>query len=314
MITEIEKPIVRIKIAGVGGGGTNAVARMLAAEIPTVTYVTINTDDAGVRAADAQTKLQIGKMETRGRGAGADPAKGLRAAEENRAEIEESLKDCDMLFITAGMGGGTGTGAAPIVAEIARKLGILTVAVVTKPFAFEGKKRMDTALDGIAKLEESVDSLVVIPNENLKHASTTRLTLANAFAMADDVLMQTVKNLVEVIQNTGYINCDFADIQSVIRNSGHMHTASGQAAGDGRTDKILAQIGQSALLDSSVDGADGVMLCIIAAPDAGLDEIDHLVAGVTDRAAPGANVIFGMRFDESMGEELKTVLISTKKA
>ena len=255
-----QKPeeIVQIKIIGVGGGGTNAVERMLDANIPMVEYITINTDEGGYNNSRAKTKLQIGKKETKGRGAGADPEKGCRSAEENIKEIEEVLKGCDMIFITAGMGGGSGTGAAPIVAEVARKLGILTVAVVTKPFAFEGKRRMDNALAGIAKLENHVDSIVIIPNDNLKKITQTKITLSNAFEMADNVLMQTVKNLVDLIQKTAYINCDFSDIRSVIENSGIMHTATGWSSGIDRGKKILEQITSSMLLESTVDAADRI--------------------------------------------------------
>ena len=313
MDTQTTEAVVRIKIVGVGGGGTNAVERMLDADIPMVEYITINTDDGGYYGSRAETKLQIGKRETKGRGAGADPEKGLRSAEENRKEIEEVLKGCDMVFITAGMGGGSGTGAAPVVAEIARKLGILTVAVVTKPFAFEGKKRMDNAMAGIAKLEEFTDSMVVIPNENLKNISQTKITLCNAFEIADSVLVQTVKNLVELIQNTAYINCDFADIKSVVENSGVMHTATGQASGMDRGEKILKQITSSTLLDSSVAGAEKILLCITAAEDAELDEIDKITSSLTNMASPEANVIFGMTLDETMGDAMKVVLIATAK-
>lgn len=313
MDTQTPEAVVRIKIVGVGGGGTNAVERMLDANIPMVEYITINTDDGGYYGSRADTKLQIGKRETQGRGAGADPEKGLRSAEENRKEIEEVLRDCDMVFITAGMGGGSGTGAAPVVAEIARKLGILTVAVVTKPFAFEGKKRMENALVGISNLEKYADSMVVIPNENLKKVSQTKITLCNAFEIADSVLVQTVKNLVELIQNTAFINCDFADIKSVIENSGTMHTATGLASGIDRGEKILKQITSSVLLDSSVDDAERILVCITAAEDAGLEEIDGITSVLTGMASPDANIIFGMNIDDTMEDAMKVVLIATAK-
>lgn len=314
MNTQTSEAVVRIKIVGVGGGGTNAVERMLEANIPMVEYITINTDDGGYNSSRAETKLQIGKRETRGRGAGADPVKGLRSAEENRKDIEELLKNCDMLFITAGMGGGTGTGAAPVVAEIARKMGILTVAVVTKPFAFEGKKRMDNALAGIERLEKHVDSMVIIPNDNLKKVSQTKITLCNAFEIADNVLVQTVKNLVELIQNTAFINCDFADIRSVLENSGTMHTATGLASGIDRGTKILEQITSSVLLESSVDNADRILLCISCAEDVALDEIDGINSVLSGMASPNANIIFGMNFDEAMDDQMKIVLIATTKS
>ena len=313
MNTQTPEAVVRIKIVGVGGGGSNAVERMLDANIPMVEYITINTDDGGYNSSRAETKLQIGKRETRGRGAGADPAKGQSSAEENRKDIEELLKNCDMLFVTAGMGGGTGTGAAPVVAEIARKMGILTVAVVTKPFAFEGKKRMDNALAGIERLEKHVDSMVIIPNDNLKKVSQIKITLCNAFEIADNVLVQTVKNLVELIQNTAFINCDFADIRSVLENSGTMHTATGLASGIDRGTKILEQITSSVLLESSVDNADRILLCISCAEDVALDEIDGINSVLSGMASPNANIIFGMNFDEAMDGAMKVVLIATKR-
>ena len=313
MNTQTTESVVQIKIVGVGGGGTNAVERMLDSSIPMVEYVTINTDDSSYRDSGAKTKLQIGKKETKGRGAGADPEKGLRSAEENRKEIEEVLKGCDMVFITAGMGGGSGTGAAPVVAEIARKLGILTVAVVTTPFAFEGKRRMECAVSGISRLEKFTDSVVVIPNENLKKISQTKLTLSNAFEIADSVLVQTVKNLVELIQKTAYINCDFADVRSIVENSGSMHTATGIASGADRGDKILKQITSSALLGSSVDGAESILLCITAAEDVELDEIDMITSTLTSMASPDANIIFGVDLDGASKDEMKVVLIATRK-
>jgi len=313
MNEQTKESVVKIKIVGVGGGGKNAVERMLETNIPLVNYVTINTDDGAVKTSHAETKLQIGCRETKGYGAGANPDVGFRSAKESYNEIEKVIKGCDMLFITSGMGGGTGTGAAPVVAEIAKKLGILTVAVVTTPFSFEGKKRMENAKNGIAKLRENVDSIVIIPNDNLKLVTQTRVTLTNAFALADDVLVQTVKNLVEVIQNTAFINCDFADISSIVKNSGVMHTATGLATGFNRTDEIIEQIKTSALLGSSVEGATGIMICITASGEVGLEEIDKITSAISAVASPDANVIFGMNFDETMDDKLKAVLIATKK-
>ena len=304
---------VRIKIVGIGGGGENAVERMLEIGIPMIRCVTIHTDNGGFFRSHAETKIQIGAKETGGRGAGADPTVGQRSAQENRKEIEDAIKDCDMVFLAAGMGGGTGTGAIPVVAEIAKNMGILTIAVVTLPFAFEGQKRMRQALDGVANLEKIVDSLVVIPNNNLKRVCNSRITLSNAFEKADDVLVQTVKNLVDVIQTTAYINCDFADISSVVKDSGRMHVAVGVASGNNRAEKIIEQIKHNSLLDSSVDGATGVMLCISGAEDIGLDEIDSIAGKVSELASKNANIIFGLRFDDTMEEQLKAVLIATKK-
>ncbi len=308
-----EKAVVRIRIIGVGGGGTNAVERMMDADIPLVDYVTVNTDDGGYQGSRAHTKLQIGLGETKGRGAGGDPQKGLRAAQENRRDVENAISDCDMLFIAAGMGGGTGTGAAPVVAEIAKRLGILTVAVVTTPFSFEGRRRMEHALNGIARLRENVDSIIIIPNDNLKLVTQTKITLKNAFSLADDVLVRTVKNIVGVIQRTAFINCDFADITSIVKDSGAMHAATGEANGPDRVSEVVEQIRSSVLLGSSVEGATGIMLCVTASEGVGLEEIDRITSAVTDLAAPDANIIFGMDFDAEMGDRLRAVLIATKK-
>lgn len=312
-VGDSKKAVVKIKIVGVGGGGTNAVERMMESGIPLVDYVTINTDDGGYKGSHANTKIQIGLGETKGRGAGGNPEKGLRAAQENRKDIENAISDCNMLFIASGMGGGTGTGAAPVVAEIAKRLGILTVAVVTTPFGFEGKRRMENALGGIARLRENVDSIIIIPNDNLKHVTEAKITLVNAFAIADDVLVQTVKNLVGVIQRTAFINCDFADICSIVKDSGDMHTATGLASGPDRVAEVVEQLKSSALLESSVEGATGVMLCVTAAESVGLEEIDQVSSAVSELAAPDANIIFGMDFDETMGDNLKAVLIATRK-
>ncbi len=305
--------VVRIKIIGVGGGGTNAVERMMDTDIPLADYVTVNTDDGGYKGSRAKTKLQIGLGETRGRGAGGDPEKGLRAAQENRRDIENVISGCDMLFIAAGMGGGTGTGAAPVVAEIAKRLGILTVAVVTTPFSFEGKRRMEQALGGIDRLRENVDSIIIIPNDNLKLVTQTKITFKNAFSLADDVLVRTVKNIAGVIQKTAFINCDFADVTSIIKDSGVMHTATGTASGPDRAAGVVDQIKSSVLLGSSVEDATGVLLCVTASEGVGLEEIDKITSAIADLAAPDANIIFGMDFDTEAGDGLKAVLISTKK-
>lgn len=307
------KTVVKIKIVGIGGGGTNVVERMMESGILLADYVTINTDDSSFKGSRAKTKLQIGRGETKGRGAGGDPEKGLRAAQENRKDIEDAIGGCDMLFIASGMGGGTGTGAAPVVAEIAKSLGILTVAVVTTPFGFEGRRRMENAWSGIEKLRENVDSILIIPNDNLKRVSPAKITLSNAFAAADDVLVQTVNNLAGVIQRTAFINCDFADICSIVRDSGDMHTATGLASGPERAAEIVEQIKFSALLGSSVEGATGVMLCVTASESVGMEEIDRISSAVSELASPDANIIFGMDFDEAMGDELKAVLIATKR-
>ncbi len=313
LMTESSKNVVKIKIVGVGGGGSNMVERMLETGIPMVNYVTVNTDDGGFQGSHAETKVQIGAKETKGRGAGADPEKGLRSAQESRKDIENAISGCDVLFIAAGMGGGTGTGAAPVIAEIAKRLGILTVAVVTTPFYFEGKKPMENALGGIARLRKNVDSIIIIPNDNLKLVAQTKITLRNALALADDVLVQTVKNIVGVIQRTAFTNCDFADICSIVKDSGDMHTATRLASGPNRADEVAEQIRCSRLLGSSVDDATGIMICITASNGVGLEEIDKITSAISNVAAPDANIIFGTDFDEEMGDNLKAVLIATKR-
>lgn len=307
-----EEKVVRIHVVGVGGGGTNAVERMVEeTAVPLVKYITINTDDASVRGSSAEVSLQIGLETTKGRGAGANPEIGQLSALENTAKIEETIRDCDMLFVVAGMGGGTGTGAAPIVADIAHQLGMLTVAVVTKPFCFEGRRRMQQAEVGIEQLSKAVDAMIVIPNDNLKFVADRKITFDNALAIADGVLMQTVTNIVEVIQKTAVVNCDFADIRTVIHNSGYMHTATGQASGEDRADTIIEQITSSKLLGTSIDGADGILLCITAPGGVGLEEVEKISAAVSERAAKDANFIFGMDFDETMGDAMKAVVIAT---
>lgn len=309
-----EDTIVRINIVGVGGGGTNAVERMVAERIPLVQYITINTDDASVRESSADMKLQIGKNTTKGWGAGGDPEVGYLSAQEDAAHIKNAIKDCDMLFIVAGMGGGTGTGAAPVVAQIAHELGILTVGVVTKPFYFEGKRRIERAESGISKIEQLVDSLIVIPNDNLKCVSKEKITFNNALAIADGVLVQTVKNIVKVIQQTAVINCDFADISSILRNSGRMYTASGTAVGVECVDTVIGQIISSKLLGTSVDNADGALLYITTPGSVGLDEIERISNAVSGRMLQDANIIFGIDFNENQDHSIKAVLIATHHA
>ena len=304
---------VRIKIMGIGGGGNNAVERMLETNIPMVDYVTINTDDGGYRASHAQTKIQIGLRETKGRGAVADPEKGRKAAFENRKDIERVLQDCDMLFIAAGMGGGTGTGAAPVAAEVAKELGILTVAVVTTPFAFEGKRRKVNAETGIAKLKEYVDAVITIPNDNLKLVTKANVTLNNAFQVADEVLVDTVKNLVDVIQSTASINCDFADIVSIISQSGDMYTATGLASGMNRSTEIVEQVKNSILQGKSIAGSNCILLYITASGDVLLDEIEEIACAIAAEASPDANIIMGINFDETMNDSVKVALFATKK-
>ena len=310
---QVNKEDVKIKIVGVGGGGRNAVGRMIEAGISGVDYVSINTDDKGYNSSSSETKIQIGKKETQGRGAGGNPERGTISANENQKEIQEVLSDCDMVFITAGMGGGTGTGASPVIAKIAKELGILTVAVVTTPFSFEGKKRMDNAVAGIEELKKYADGVVVVPNDNLKKISDVRLTLANAFEIADSVLMQTVKNILDIVRNASYINCDFSDICSVVRDSKSVYTVTGFAEGVDRSKKIVTQISSNVLLGTSVEDMDGILIYIIASDNILLEETDKIIASVLDKASENAFVIHGVNFDESMDDGMKVVLLATKK-
>lgn len=314
MLIKQEENVVRINIVGIGGGGTNAVDRMSESRIPMVQYISINTDDGAVKSSSADLKLQIGLKATQGRGAGANPDMGRRSAQEDLSKIEKAIKDCDMLFIVSGMGGGTGTGAAPEVAKLAKELGILTVGVVTKPFYFEGKHRMRQAEAGIEKMSEYVDSIVVIPNDNLKYVSDSKLSFNNAMAIADDVLAQTVKNVVEVIQRTSLVNCDFADICSVIRNSGRMHTTTGVASGVDCVDSVISQLMNSKLLGTSVEGADSALIYITAPNNVKLEEIEKITNIVAERISEDGNIIFGVDLDDAMEDQIKAVLIATSKS
>lgn len=304
--------MVKIKVVGVGGGGSNVVNRMIQKGIDTVQYVSINTDNGAVQNSKADTILQIGMKTTQGLGAGANAEKGRLSAEEDLKRIEKVIDGCDMMFVAAGMGGGTGTGAAPVVADVAKRMGILTVAVVTKPFSFEGKKRMDRALEGIEQLEKVADALIVIPNDNLKKVVPDKITISNAFSMADDVLVQTVENIIDVIQTVEVINCDFADICSIIKDSGRMHTATGIASGADRVQVVIEQILSSKLLGTKVDGATGMLLCITVPDTIGLEEIDMISSAVSEKADDAVNMIFGLNCKEAEDGEIKAVLISTE--
>ena len=302
---------VQIKVVGVGGGGGNAVNRMSAAGLVGVEFISINTDRQALYLSNATQKIQIGDKLTKGQGAGANPEKGQRAAEESREEIVSALKGADMVFITAGMGGGTGTGAAPVVAEIARDLGILTVGIVTKPFAFEGRKRMDQAEAGIANLREHVDSLVVIPNERLKSVSETRITLANAFEAADDVLRQGVQSISQLIKVPGLVNLDFADVTAVMKDAGYAHMGIGRAQGKDKADEAARAAVSSPLLETSIDGAHGVLINITASPDIDLEDVEQTSSAIQRAAHPDANIIWGAAFDENMEDEICVTVIAT---
>ena len=302
---------VNIKVIGVGGGGNNAVNRMIASNIRGVDFIAINTDKQALAKSGAAHKIPIGEKITKGHGAGANPEIGSRAAEESIEEIKNAISGADMVFITAGMGGGTGTGAAPVVAKIAQEMGILTVGIVTKPFAFEGKKRMDQAEAGIRNFRQYVDSLIIIPNERLKQVSETRITLLNAFEIADDVLSHGAQSISDVINVPGYINLDFADVTSVMQNAGYAHMGVGEATGKDKAEMAAKAAISSPLLESSIDGARGILVNITASPDIGLEDIDIASTMITSSAAPDANVIWGVIFDADLEDKMKITIIAT---
>ena len=263
--------VVKIKVVGVGGGGNNVVNRMVRGGVQGVDFIAVNTDKQALNSSAAGYKLQIGEKLTGGKGAGSNPEVGRQAAEESRNQIGKALEDTDMVFVTAGMGGGTGTGAAPIVAEIAREQGVLTVGVVTKPFGFEGVRRMRAADAGIEALRDKVDSLVIIPNERLKYATDQKITFANAFEIADDVLRQAVQSISDLIRDTGFINLDFADVTAIMKDAGLAHMGVGRAAGKGKAEEAARMAISSPLLETSIDGARGVLINITGSPDIGLE-------------------------------------------
>ena len=303
--------VVRIKVIGVGGGGNNVVNRMVRSGTRGVDFVAVNTDKQALNVSSATYKIQIGEKLTHGQGAGSDPEVGRKSAEESRAQISKALEDTDMVFITAGMGGGTGTGGAPIVAEIAREQGILTVGVVTKPFGFEGRRRMQQAEKGIEELQGKVDSLVIIPNERLKHATDQKITFANAFEIADDVLRQAVQSISDLIRDTGFINLDFADVTAIMKNAGMALMGVGRAAGKGKAEEAARMAISSPLLETSIHGARGVLINVTGSMDIGLEEVEQAASLVQDAVHPDALTIFGATFDESMDDEIRVTVIAT---
>ncbi|MDR1253527.1 MAG: cell division protein FtsZ [Oscillospiraceae bacterium] len=303
--------IVQIKVIGVGGGGGNALDRMVSAGVKCVEFVSINTDKQALMRSKATQKLQIGEKITHGKGAGSNPEIGQKAAEESREAIAAAIKGTDMVFITSGMGGGTGTGAAPIVAQIAREFGVLTIGIVTKPFAFEGKRRMEQAERGITALSEHVDSLVVIPNERLKYASEQRITLVNAFAVADDVLRQGVQSISDLILLPGIVNLDFADVTAVMKDAGYAHMGVGRASGKDKAEIAANMAISSPLLETAIDGAKGVIINITSSADIGLDEIETASSIIANQADKEANIIWGAAFDENMQDEMSVTVIAT---
>ncbi len=300
-----------IKVVGVGGGGTNAVNRMVDAGLAGVEFIAVNTDAQALLMCDSDVRIHIGEQATRGLGAGADPDVGLAAAQESRDELKEALKGADMVFVTAGEGGGTGTGAAPIVAELAREIGALTVGVVTRPFSFEGKRRSDQAERGIETLSERVDTLIVIENERLLQVVERTTPIGDAFRIADDILRQGVQGITDLITVPGLVNLDFADVRTIMRDAGSALMGIGRASGDNRAAEAARGAVSSPLLEASIDGATGILLNISGGTDIGLFEVNEAAEVVTSAADPNANVIFGAVIDESLGEEIRVTVIAT---
>lgn len=300
-----------IKVVGVGGGGSNAVNRMIEADIRGVEFLAVNTDKQALFCSKASQKIQIGDKVTRGQGAGANPEIGRKAAEESKPELEQAIKNCDMIFVTAGMGGGTGTGAAPIVADIAKEMGILTVGIITKPFTFEGKRRMVQAESGIEALKECVDTIVVIPNDRLLTISNAKTSFLDAFKMADEVLRQGVQGISDLIYSPGIINVDFADVTTIMRGAGYAHMGIGRAKGETRAEDAARIAIESPLLETTIDGATGVLLNITGGPDLSLYEVHAALELVHSCADPNANIIFGTAVDERLDEEIVITVIAT---
>ena len=303
---------VKIEVIGVGGGGNNAVNRMINSNIKGVEFVAINTDAQVLKKSDATTKLAIGQKLTNGFGAGANPQIGARAAEESIDEIKKILEDADMVFVTAGMGGGTGTGAAPVVARLAREAGALTVGIVTKPFTFGGKRRMAQAIAGIKELSQYVDSLVVIPNDRLcQMPDTPRITLQNAFEIADGVLSQGTRSISDLINVPSFINLDFADVSSVMKDAGYAHMGVGVGTGKDKAEDAARNAISSPLLESSIAGARGVLISVVASSDVSLADVEIASTMISAEAAPDANVIWGVNFDDEMDDSMRVTIIAT---
>ncbi|NNN07823.1 MAG: cell division protein FtsZ [Acidimicrobiaceae bacterium] len=299
-----------IKVIGVGGGGVNAVNRMITAGLRNIEFIAANTDAQALLLSEADLKIDIGRSLTRGLGAGSDPEIGRQAAEDHRAEIEEALKDTDMVFITAGEGGGTGTGAAPVVADIARALGVLTIGVVTRPFAFEGKRRATQAEKGIQALREKVDTLIVIPNDRLRQVATSETSMLDAFKIADDVLLSAVRGVTDLITVPGLINTDFADVNAIMRNAGTAIMGVGMSTGEGRAINAARAAITSPLLEASIEGARGILMNIVGGPSVTLNEVTDAASIIHDVAHQDANIIFGSVIDESIGDAVRVTVIA----
>lgn len=303
--------VINIKVVGVGGGGGNAVNHMVVSEVQGVEFISLNTDRQALMKSKATVKTVIGEKTCKGGGAGGNPDVGQRAGEESRDEIMAALKGAQMVFVTAGMGGGTGTGSAAIVAEVSREMGALTIGVVTKPFSFEGKRRMEQAESGILALRDHVDALIVIPNERLKEVSETKITLMNAFAQADDVLRHGVQSISDLINIEGFINLDFADVCTIMRDAGVAHMGVGRASGEDKAEKATKTAISSPLLETSIEGAHRAIVNILASPDVSLDDIDKATTMVSEACADDVNLIFGVAFDETMSDEMSITVIAT---
>ena len=310
---DFEEKVVSIKVIGVGGAGNNVVNRMLAAGVGGVEFVVVNTDKQDLNKSNCKNKIQIGEKLTGGMGAGSKPEIGQQSAEESKAAIQKILEGTDMVFITAGMGGGTGTGAAPIIADLAHEAGILTVGVVTKPFKFEGANRMKQAEMGINNLSDKVDSLIIIPNDRLKYVTDQKITFANAFGIADDVLKQAVQSISELVGYSEHvnINLDFADVSAIMKDAGRAHMGLGSATGRDKAEQAAMAAIASPLLETSINGAMGVLINITGSSDLGLDDVETAASIVQQAANPEANIIFGSAFDDTLQDEMRVTVIAT---
>src|ERR671914_44154 len=301
-----------IKVVGIGGGGSNAVSRMVDVGLSGVEFIAVNTDAQALLSVEADQKVHIGAQSTRGLGAGADPEVGRMAATESRDELKEALKGADMVFVTAGEGGGTGTGSAPVIAEIAKdEIGALTVGVITKPFEFEGRRRMQQALDGIEKLRANVDTLIIVPNEKLLQVVERRESITDAFRKADDILRQGVQGITDLITVPGLINLDFADVRTIMSDAGSALMGIGTASGESRATEAAKAAVSSPLLEETIEGATGMLLNITGGEDLGLFEVNEAAGVVVDTADKGANIIFGAVVDPNMGDEVRVTVIAT---
>lgn len=310
MLDEISTYLAVIKVIGVGGGGSNAVNRMIESSIKGVEFIAVNTDAQALLMSDAEVKLHIGSKMTKGLGAGADPEIGEQAARESVDELRESLKGSDMVFITAGKGGGTGTGAAPVVAEVAKELGALTIGVVTRPFTFEGKRRAVVADDGIEKLKEKVDTLIVIPNDRLLEVAEKSTTVLDAFRNVDDILRQGVQGITDLITVPGLINLDFADVKTIMQDAGSALMGIGYGSGENRAVEAARNAISSPLLEASIEGARGILLSIAGGPDLTLFEVNEAASSISTSAHKDANIIFGAIIDEALGDEVRVSVIA----